>query len=87
MQGVSYRAFTRRNALELGLTGKVRNLADGRVEAVGVGPRSALDQLHQRLLQGPPGSLVTALTMKEIAEIPFYEGFLIGEDGQHPWFA
>lgn len=34
VQGVGFRAFIKRNALELGLTGWVKNLEDNRVEAV-----------------------------------------------------
>jgi len=40
VQGVFFRANTRRCALERGLTGWVRNTADGRVEAVFEGEES-----------------------------------------------
>ena len=40
VQGVGYRNFAQRAAVELGLTGYARNLDDGRVEVYAVGPAS-----------------------------------------------
>jgi acylphosphatase len=51
VQGVGFRWWTRRRALELGLTGYAANLADGRVLVVAQGPREAGEKLLQ-LLQG-----------------------------------
>jgi len=45
VQGVSYRAFARREAERLGLKGWVRNLDDGRVEAVFHGPQPVVEQM------------------------------------------
>jgi len=45
VQGVFFRAFTRDNALKLGINGWVRNLPDGRVEAVFEGPRDKVEKL------------------------------------------
>ena len=58
VQGVFFRMFVLREAKALGLTGTVRNLRDGSVEVEAEGDRSALEQLVQRLRQGPSGSLV-----------------------------
>lgn len=49
MQGVFFRANTQRIARELGLTGWVRNLQDGSVEAVAEGEESAIRALVARL--------------------------------------
>jgi acylphosphatase len=53
VQGVGYRAFVRRHALDLGLAGSAENLDDGRVEVVAEGPRSELEHLLVFLRRGP----------------------------------
>lgn len=53
VQGVGYRAFARRHAVDLGLAGSAENLADGRVEVVAEGPRSELEHLLVFLRRGP----------------------------------
>ncbi|GAA3959238.1 acylphosphatase [Gordonia caeni] len=52
VQGVGFRWWTRSRALELGLTGYAKNLADGRVLVVAEGPRPALDALLAQLRSG-----------------------------------
>jgi Acylphosphatases len=53
VQGVGYRAFARRHALDLGLAGSAENLTDGRVEIVAEGPRGELEHLLVFLERGP----------------------------------
>jgi len=53
VQGVGYRAFAQKKALELGLAGYAENLPDGRVEVVAEGPREALEVFLHHLRQGP----------------------------------
>ncbi len=53
VQGVGFRAFVRRQALDLGLRGYAENLADGRVEVVAEGPQSELEHLLVKLRNGP----------------------------------
>jgi len=53
VQGVGFRHGVYRQALKLGLRGWVRNLADGRVEAVAQGDRPVLDQLLVWCHRGP----------------------------------
>ena len=53
VQGVGYRDWARREAVALGLTGWVRNLRDGRVEAVASGEEHAVGRFVERAKQGP----------------------------------
>ena len=53
VQGVTYRATTRREARDRGVDGWVRNLADGRVEAVFEGPRGAVETMLDYCHEGP----------------------------------
>lgn len=53
-----YRAATQETARRLGLTGWVRNLADGNVELVACGDTEKLKELEQWLWQGPPRARV-----------------------------
>jgi acylphosphatase len=53
VQGVGYRDWTRREAVALGLCGWVRNLRDGRVEAVASGTDLALARFVRALRERP----------------------------------
>jgi acylphosphatase len=52
VQGVGFRWWVRRNALELGLRGLAENLIDGRVRIIAEGERDGLLELLGRL-EGP----------------------------------
>ncbi len=54
VQGVFFRANTKRIADELGVKGWVRNLPDGRVEAVFEGNKEAVDKIIEWCKIGPP---------------------------------
>ena len=63
VQGVGFRWWTRARALELGLTGRAANLADGRVEVVAEGSRQSCEQLLALLNSGgTPGRVDTVAT-------------------------
>jgi acylphosphatase len=66
VQGVFYRATTRQRALELGITGFARNLADGRVEVLACGEADAVQALCDWLWQGPPASHVTSVEVDTV---------------------
>jgi acylphosphatase len=59
VQGVGFRASTQEAAQERGVHGWVRNLADGRVEAILQGPHAKVVELAQWCEHGPPTARVT----------------------------
>ena len=64
VQGVFFRATTRDRARELGLSGWVRNLPDGRVEFAAEGEEQDLQRLIAFLRVGPPGARVDDITVE-----------------------
>jgi acylphosphatase len=66
VQGVFFRAWTKEQADELGVTGWVRNCRDGSVEAQIEGDAQSLDQLVDRLRRGPPSARVEDLQAEEV---------------------
>jgi acylphosphatase len=64
VHGVFFRAFTRDIAQTLGLNGWVRNLFDGRVEAVFEGKKEFIERAIQECQSGPPGARVTNIELK-----------------------
>ncbi len=64
MQGVSFRAYTERQARSLGLNGWVRNLPGGAVEVIARGERQALQALERWLWEGSPMAKVRAVTTR-----------------------
>ena len=62
VQGVGFRYWVRRRATELGLTGSVTNLEDGRVEVVAEGSESGCRRLLAELGSGATPGRVTRLT-------------------------
>jgi acylphosphatase len=67
VQGVGYRAWTQRNARELGLSGWVRNLDDGRVELYAAGPAAAVRELVRRCHRGPSSAAVETVQASPVA--------------------
>jgi acylphosphatase len=58
VQGVGFRYFTRHEGNSLGVSGFVRNLSDGGVEAVVEGEEPQVREMVNRILRGPDSSLV-----------------------------
>lgn len=61
VQGVGYRRFVQRHALDLGLAGHAENLSDGRVEVVAEGARADLERLLHWLRRGPSHARVESV--------------------------
>ncbi len=67
VQGVGFRYFTEIAAYELGITGWVRNLDDGRVEVLAVGNKEQLSEFEGRLRRGPRWADVRGVEVSEAA--------------------
>jgi acylphosphatase len=63
VQGVGYRYHTRRQAQGLGLVGWVRNLDDGRVEAVLQGTREQVESMIKWCYRGPSEARVSDISV------------------------
>lgn len=76
VQGVGFRVYAQRQALDLGLSGYAENLADGRVEVVAEGELGDLRHFLHKLKRGPPHSLVddVEVSWSEPGEV---EGFYV----------
>ena len=75
VQGVYFRDWTHDHAVNLGVKGWVRNVADGRVEVLAQGDDSALEELKKRLLQGSPLSRVDHVECKWLDYDKEYDRF------------
>jgi acylphosphatase len=76
VQGVGFRWFVEREAISLGVQGWVRNLSDGRVEALASGSAQQHAEFLARLHVGPRGSEVRGVEEAE-AEPAKFAGFSI----------
>ena len=58
VQGVGFRYFAWREAMDLDLAGWVANEVDGSVHCVAEGPRHLLEEYLERLRAGPPAASI-----------------------------
>jgi acylphosphatase len=65
VQGVFFRAYTKDEAVRLGLSGWVRNRPDGSVEALVEGKKSDVEKMVQWFHQGSPHSYVEKVHIAE----------------------
>lgn len=78
VQGVGYRFFVVRSAERLGITGWVKNLRDGRVEAYAIGSAKTLKDFRRELERGPAGAMVDDVREEQEEVDPrFKSGFRI----------
>ncbi|MDA8192256.1 acylphosphatase [Acidiferrobacter thiooxydans] len=80
VQGVGFRAYVRDEARHLGVTGWVRNRANGSVEVLACGPETALAALTARIAKGPAGAQVMGVGREAADEGRIPESFLVRYD-------
>jgi acylphosphatase len=80
VQGVGFRFFTENWANRLGLSGYVKNCADGTVEAYAVGDAAALEEFRSRLEEGPRGARVEQVQEFEEQVKVSYSRFVVESD-------
>ncbi len=77
VQGVAFRHETRKTALSLNLTGWVRNLPDGRVEAVFTGAAESVAAMLRWCKRGPRLAQVRDVQVREEADTESFDAFEI----------
>ena len=77
VQGVGYRFFTQRAAARHQVRGYVKNLADGRVEALAQGSEKSVENFKHDLTAGPSFSNVEHLEEIVIEPSGWYSSFRI----------
>ncbi|MCP4431910.1 MAG: acylphosphatase [Gammaproteobacteria bacterium] len=78
VQGVGFRYFVKMHADDLNLKGSARNLADGRVEVLLQGASENIEQLFNKLKQGPRFSSVSSVEMTECENAELFNQFNTG---------
>ncbi len=79
VQGVFYRQNTKQQAELRNLTGWVRNLDDGRVEALICGEENLVAELQTWMQRGPPRAIVTKLEVNDKDYDDQLIGFIISK--------
>lgn len=77
VQGVGFRYFTMRIAVRIGVYGFVKNLYDESVEVYAIGTDEQLNNLKQKLIQGPSYSRVDNVTEEDLPIDKNYRTFNI----------
>jgi len=77
VQGVGFRRFVRHHARKIGVVGWVRNLQDGRVEAVMQGDEKQLLRMIRHCQKGPFFSQVVDIAVEWEEVSVRYEDFTI----------
>lgn len=77
VQGVGYRYFAERWAMQLGVRGYVKNLWDGNVEVYAIGDAVALEELKRQLAEGPRSARVAAIDESDEPVDTRYNRFMI----------
>ncbi|HET7215320.1 MAG TPA: acylphosphatase [Terriglobia bacterium] len=80
VQGVGFRFFAEDWAHRLGLSGYVKNCADGTVEAYAVGGAAALEEFKTHLAEGPRSARVEQVQEFEEQVNKSYSRFVVESD-------
>jgi acylphosphatase len=75
VQNVFFRAFIEKNAIELNLTGWVRNLSNGCVEFIAEGNEKKLNELIKKTRKGSPLSKVNSVELNWSEHRNEFNGF------------
>ncbi len=77
VQGVFYRAETKKTADKLGIKGYVKNLPNGSVEAVFEGDNILVNKMLEWCNRGPSAAKVENILSEKVEELSGFEEFLI----------
>lgn len=77
VQGVGFRYWALRRAQFLGLSGWVRNEADGSVSLLLIGPEQQVEQMLLWCQDGPPAARVEDIQTTPLSSLPPISGFSI----------
>ena len=69
VQGVCFRASTKKEAENRNICGYAKNLIDGRVEVLACGQKQLVDELVDWLYQGPEFATVTRLDIEKTDQV------------------
>lgn len=75
VQGVYFRAFTRKKAVQLGINGYARNLADGQVEIVAEAEEAILEKFIRWCHKGPITARVDQVIVTSLVIDEGFTGF------------
>jgi acylphosphatase len=76
VQGVFYRQSTKAKAIELGITGEIKNKTDGTVYIIAAGTEAQLKQFIEWCHKGPEMAIVTKVKIEQIP-LQSFKGFSI----------
>ncbi|OLC19359.1 MAG: hypothetical protein AUH33_05795 [Chloroflexi bacterium 13_1_40CM_68_21] len=75
VQGVNFRSNAVREAIRLGVTGRVWNRDDGALEILAEGDEPALAAMQSWLNEGPRGAQVSEVERTDLEGKPRYDSF------------
>lgn len=84
VQGVGFRAYVKKKADQLGVSGWVRNLKDGRVEVMASADKEVLSLFEVKVSSGPESSRVSEVERLAVKGETDKGAFEIKPDGEGP---